>query len=116
MDGFDPAGGVVVIAATNRPDVLDGALLRPGRFDRQIVVPNCRIYDERLPILQVHSKDTSALDAERRPHDGGPRDSPGMSGADLANLVQTRPPCTPCAAIRNDNQPWRTSKPRATAS
>ena len=55
MDGFDPTEGVVVIAATNRPDVLDPALLRPGRFDRQIVVPLPDL-EERLPILEVHSK------------------------------------------------------------
>jgi len=84
MDGFDPAEGVVVIAATNRPDVLDPALLRPGRFDRQIVVPLPDL-DERLPILQVHSKD--------KPLDPSvdlamvARGTPGMSGADLANLV-----------------------------
>jgi cell division protease FtsH len=84
MDGFDPTEGVVVIAATNRPDVLDPALLRPGRFDRQIVVPLPDL-DERLPILQVHSKN--------KPLDAGvslemvARGTPGMSGADLANLV-----------------------------
>jgi len=84
MDGFDPTEGVVVIAATNRPDVLDPALLRPGRFDRQIVVP-LPDYDERLPILLVHSKN--------KPLDAGvslemvARGTPGMSGADLANLV-----------------------------
>jgi len=84
MDGFDPAEGVVVIAATNRPDILDPALLRPGRFDRQIVVPLPDL-DERLPILQVHCKGKRigpdvdlALVA---------RGTPGMSGADLANLV-----------------------------
>jgi cell division protease FtsH len=84
MDGFDPAEGVVVIAATNRPDILDPALLRPGRFDRQIVVPLPDL-DERLPILQVHCKGKRI----------GPdvdlslvaRGTPGMSGADLANLV-----------------------------
>src|ERR1039458_2011771 len=84
MDGFDVAEGIVVIAATNRPDVLDQALLRPGRFDRQIVVPLPDL-DERLPILQVHCKDKRI----------GPdvdlsiiaRGTPGMSGADLANLV-----------------------------
>ena len=84
MDGFDSAEGVVVIAATNRPDVLDPALLRPGRFDRQIVVPLPDL-DERLPILQVHSKDkpldpTVSLEMVAR-------GTPGMSGADLANLV-----------------------------
>ena len=56
MDGFDPAEGVVIIAATNRPDILDPALLRPGRFDRQIVVPLPDL-EERLPILRVHCKD-----------------------------------------------------------
>jgi cell division protease FtsH len=84
MDGFDPTEGVVVIAATNRPDVLDPALLRPGRFDRQIVVPLPDL-DERLPILEVHSKN--------KPLDPSvslemvARGTPGMSGADLANLV-----------------------------
>ena len=84
MDGFDPTEGVVVIAATNRPDVLDPALLRPGRFDRQIVVPLPDL-DERLPILQVHAKN--------KPLDKSvslemvARGTPGMSGADLANLV-----------------------------
>ncbi|MHB8440346.1 MAG: ATP-dependent zinc metalloprotease FtsH [Acidimicrobiales bacterium] len=84
MDGFDPAEGVVIMAATNRPDILDPALLRPGRFDRQIVVPLPDI-EERLPILRVHCKDKRV----------GPdvnleivaRGTPGMSGADLANLV-----------------------------
>jgi cell division protease FtsH len=84
MDGFDPSEGVVVIAATNRPDVLDPALLRPGRFDRQIVVPLPDL-DERLPILQVHSKNKpldSSVSLELVA-----RGTPGMSGADLANLV-----------------------------
>lgn len=84
MDGFDPTEGVVVIAATNRPDVLDPALLRPGRFDRQIVVPLPDL-EERLPILQVHAKDKpldSSVDLSMVA-----RGTPGMSGADLANLV-----------------------------
>ncbi len=84
MDGFDPSEGVVMMAATNRPDILDPALLRPGRFDRQIVVPLPDL-DERKPILQVHCRDKRI----------GPdvdlsvvaRGTPGMSGADLANLV-----------------------------
>ena len=84
MDGFDVSEGIVVMAATNRPDILDTALLRAGRFDRQIVVPLPDL-DERLPILQVHCKDKRI----------GPdvdlsiiaRGTPGMSGADLANLV-----------------------------
>jgi cell division protease FtsH len=84
MDGFDPTEGVVVIAATNRPDVLDPALLRPGRFDRQIVVPLPDL-DERLPILQVHSKD-KPLDPSVN-LEMVARGTPGMSGADLANLV-----------------------------
>ena len=84
MDGFDPAEGVVIMAATNRPDILDPALLRPGRFDRQIVVPLPDL-EERLPILRVHCKDKRIgpdVDLEVVA-----RGTPGMSGADLANLV-----------------------------
>jgi cell division protease FtsH len=84
MDGFDPSEGVVMFAATNRPDVLDPALLRPGRFDRQIVVPLPDL-DERLPILQVHSK-SKPLDASVELSMVA-RGTPGFSGADLANLV-----------------------------
>jgi cell division protease FtsH len=84
MDGFDTSEGVVMIAATNRPDILDPALLRPGRFDRQIVVPLPDL-EERLPILQVHCK------GKRMANDVDlnvvARGTPGMSGADLANLV-----------------------------
>ena len=58
MDGFDPATGIVVLAATNRPEVLDPALLRPGRFDRQVTIPLPTL-PERLAILQVHSHGTS---------------------------------------------------------
>ena len=84
MDGFEATEGIVMMAATNRPDILDPALLRPGRFDRQIVVPLPDL-EERLPILKVHSKDKRI----------GPdvdltivaRGTPGMSGADLASLV-----------------------------
>jgi cell division protease FtsH len=84
MDGFDPAEGVVIMAATNRPDILDPALLRPGRFDRQIVVPLPDL-EERLPILRVHCKDKRiGPDVEL---DVVARGTPGMSGADLANLV-----------------------------
>jgi cell division protease FtsH len=84
MDGFDPTEGIVVMAATNRPDILDPAILRPGRFDRQIVVPLPDL-DERLPILQVHCKDKRVDPTV----DLGlvARGTPGMSGADLANLV-----------------------------
>jgi cell division protease FtsH len=84
MDGFDTSEGVVMIAATNRPDILDPALLRPGRFDRQIVVPLPDL-EERLPILQVHCKGkrmNSDVDLSVVA-----RGTPGMSGADLANLV-----------------------------
>ncbi|MGD0748388.1 MAG: ATP-dependent zinc metalloprotease FtsH [Acidimicrobiales bacterium] len=84
MDGFDTSEGVVMIAATNRPDILDPALLRPGRFDRQIVVPLPDL-EERLPILQVHCKGKRmASDVDLGIVSRG---TPGMSGADLANLV-----------------------------
>src|SRR5438552_4339517 len=84
MDGFETTEGIVMMAATNRPDILDPALLRPGRFDRQIVVPLPDL-EERLPILQVHSKDKKmAPDVDLRLVARG---TPGMSGADLANLV-----------------------------
>jgi cell division protease FtsH len=84
MDGFDTSEGVVMIGATNRPDVLDTALLRPGRFDRQIVVPLPDL-DERLPILKIHAKNKRMnADVDL---DLVARGTPGMSGADLANLV-----------------------------
>jgi cell division protease FtsH len=84
MDGFETSDGIVMMAATNRPDILDPALLRPGRFDRQVVVPLPDL-DERRPILEVHCKNKKL----------GPdvdlsvvaRGTPGMSGADLSNLV-----------------------------
>ncbi len=84
MDGFETSEGIVILAATNRPDILDPALLRPGRFDRQIVVPLPES-EERHAILKVHSRDKRM----------GPdvdlsvmaKATPGMSGADLANLV-----------------------------
>jgi cell division protease FtsH len=84
MDGFETTEGIVMMAATNRPDILDPALLRPGRFDRQIVVPLPDL-EERLPILQVHSKDKRmAGDVDLQLVARG---TPGMSGADLSNLV-----------------------------
>jgi cell division protease FtsH len=84
MDGFDPAAGVVVVAATNRPEILDPALLRPGRFDRQVEIPlpNLR---ERAAILAIHAKGKKLgpdVDLE-----AVARGTPGFSGADLANLV-----------------------------
>ncbi|AKJ94500.1 ATP-dependent metalloprotease [Thioalkalivibrio versutus] len=84
MDGFEGTEGVIVIAATNRPDVLDPALLRPGRFDRQVVVPPPDVRG-REQILKVHMKKTPISD-DVRP-DLIARGTPGFSGADLANLV-----------------------------
>ena len=84
MDGFETNEGVIIIAATNRPDVLDPALLRPGRFDRQVVVSNPDIIG-REKILKVHVKKISmAPDVNLRTIARG---TPGFSGADLANLV-----------------------------
>jgi cell division protease FtsH len=84
MDGFESNEGVILIAATNRPDVLDPALLRPGRFDRQIQVPNPDILG-REKILKVHMvKVPLAPDVDARTISRG---TPGFSGADLANLV-----------------------------
>jgi len=84
MDGFETTEGIVMMAATNRPDILDPALLRPGRFDRQIVVPLPEA-EERLAILKVHCKDKRI--AEDVDLEITARGTPGMSGADLANLV-----------------------------
>jgi len=84
MDGFEANEGIIIIAATNRPDVLDPALLRPGRFDRQVVVPRPDI-DGREKILAVHMKKLPlAPDVDPRTIARG---TPGFSGADLANLA-----------------------------
>jgi cell division protease FtsH len=84
MDGFEANEGVILIAATNRPDVLDPALLRPGRFDRQIVVPNPDVTG-REHILKVHMRNVPlAPDIDAKTIARG---TPGFSGADLANLV-----------------------------
>ncbi len=84
MDGFEASEGVILLAATNRPDVLDPALLRPGRFDRQIVVPNPDV-SGREKILEVHMKKVPLdKDVDARVIARG---TPGFSGADLANLV-----------------------------
>uniref|UniRef100_A0A7C3VFN2 ATP-dependent zinc metalloprotease FtsH n=1 Tax=Planktothricoides sp. SpSt-374 TaxID=2282167 RepID=A0A7C3VFN2_9CYAN len=84
MDGFEGNGGIIIIAATNRPDVLDMALLRPGRFDRQVVV-DLPTYNGRLGILRVHARNKKlspevSLEAIARR-------TPGFSGADLANML-----------------------------
>jgi len=84
MDGFEGSEGIVMIAATNRPDILDPALLRPGRFDRQVVVPLPEL-DDRRQILEVHVKGKRIHDDVEL--DLVARGTPGMSGADLANLV-----------------------------
>ncbi|OGW57862.1 MAG: cell division protein FtsH [Nitrospirae bacterium RBG_16_43_8] len=84
MDGFGGNEGVIILAATNRPDVLDPALLRPGRFDRQVVVPMPDVKG-RLEILKVHTKDIP-LD-ENVNLEVIARGAPGFTGADLANLV-----------------------------
>jgi cell division protease FtsH len=84
MDGFDPAVGVVVMAATNRPEILDPALLRPGRFDRRVEIPLPNLA-ERSAILAIHAKGKAigpGVDLE-----AVARATPGFSGADLANLV-----------------------------
>jgi cell division protease FtsH len=84
MDGFDPATGIVVLAATNRPEVLDPALLRPGRFDRQVTIPLPNV-EERAAILSVHvrgKKLAPGIDLGTVA-----RGTPGFSGADLANLA-----------------------------
>jgi cell division protease FtsH len=84
MDGFEPNTGVIVIAATNRPDVLDPALLRPGRFDRQVVVPNPDLVG-REAILRVHTRQVPlAADVDLKVVARG---TPGFSGAQLVNLV-----------------------------
>ncbi len=84
MDGFDPRSGIVVLGATNRPEVLDPALLRPGRFDRQVVIPLPTL-DERAAILAVHCRDKKlGPDVDL---DVVARGTPGFSGADLANLA-----------------------------
>jgi len=84
MDGFEGNEGIIVMAATNRPDVLDPALLRPGRFDRQVVVPRPDVRG-REEILKVHSKNTPLDEDVKLPLIA--RSTPGFSGADLENLV-----------------------------
>ena len=85
MDGFDSSKGVIIMAATNRPDVLDAALVRPGRFDRQVVVdrPDLRGREE---ILRVHARGV-ALDPDVELRTIAARARPGFTGADLENVV-----------------------------
>ncbi|MEV4623461.1 ATP-dependent zinc metalloprotease FtsH [Asanoa sp. NPDC049573] len=103
MDGFDTKGGVILIAATNRPDILDPALLRPGRFDRQIAVDTPDM-DGRKAILRVHAKGKPfAPDVDL---DAVARRTPGFSGADLANVINESALLTARhdgRAISNDN-------------
>ena len=84
MDGFDTNANVIVIAATNRPDVLDPALLRPGRFDRRVIIDNPSLED-RIAILAVHSRNKPMEDGILL--DKIAKQTPGFSGADLANLL-----------------------------
>jgi cell division protease FtsH len=95
MDGFDPGSGVVVLAATNRPETLDPALLRPGRFDRQVEIPLPNLI-ERKAILAVHAR------GKQLGHDVDfdviARSTPGFSGADLANLINE----AAIVAVRDD--------------
>ena len=84
MDGFDTQEGIIIIAATNRPDVLDPALLRPGRFDRQVTVPLPDVKG-REQILKVHAKRVKV--AEGVEMDTVARGTPGYSGAELANVI-----------------------------
>ena len=100
MDGFDPSSGVVVLGATNRPEILDPALLRPGRFDRQVTIPLPTL-PERVAILHVHSKGKRldpGVDLE-----AVARGTPGFSGADLANLVNE----AAIVAVRNERDVLR---------
>jgi cell division protease FtsH len=84
MDGFEPSTGIVVLAATNRPEILDPALLRPGRFDRQVTIPLPNV-TERAAILAVHNR--GKMVAPDVNLDAIARGTPGFSGADLANLT-----------------------------
>ncbi len=100
MDGFEGSEGIVMMAATNRPDILDPALLRPGRFDRQIVVPLPELED-RVEILKVHVKGKQISDDVDL--NVVARGTPGMSGADLANLINE----AALTAVRSDSDSVR---------
>ena len=98
MDGFEEGAGIILIAATNRPDILDPALLRPGRFDRQVVVDAPDV-NGRHDILKVHLKGKKV--AKEVDLDVIARRTPGFVGADIANLVNE---AALLAARRNKNQ------------
>ena len=103
MDGFEANEGIIIIAATNRPDVLDPALLRPGRFDRQVVVPRPDI-EGRVKILEVHMKKVPlAPDVDPRTIARG---TPGFSGADLCEPRQ-RGGTDGCASGKGGSSPWQ---------
>ena len=113
MDGFEATEGIVMMAATNRPDILDPALLRPGRFDRQVVVPLPEL-DERRAILAVHCKyKRLAPDVDL---DVVARGTPGMSGADLANLVNEAALFAVRAGSRRDPRAATSSRPATGSS
>ena len=97
MDGFDPHIGVIIMAATNRPEILDPALLRPGRFDRQILVDRPDVAG-RLAILQIHAKDITLAPGLNLEHVA--RRTPGFVGADLANLLNE----AALLAVRRDQE------------
>ena len=110
MDGFEATEGIVMMAATNRPDVLDPALLRPGRFDRQIMVP-LPTQEERVAILKVHFRDKKiAPDVDV---DVVARGTPGMAGADLVE-PRERGGAVRGAPRRGARSTPRTSRPPAT--
>ena len=109
MDGFSPSESVIVLAATNRPDVLDPALLRPGRFDRHVTV-DLPTKKGRLEILKVHTRNVPlAADVDL---DKIARSTVGMSGADLANLVNE----AALLATREDKTGRRRGRPRRGAA
>ena len=103
MDGFEENDGVIVIAATNRPDVLDPALLRPGRFDRQVVldIPDLK---GREAILNVHAKKIKM--AEDVDLNKVARETPGLSGAELENIVNVLPCLKSPTIIRLADEDW----------